>query len=713
MTDKFKVANVDEKFEQAFFQLAYDKLQSKLKGLLPYFIAFQVVDRNDESGKAVGVFVFRAENNNILLVPAFFINGKVPDLDLMLLKNNNQFYPLNEDFASLFLKSDVTEVGHPSNETKEKLKQDMPPVDLRDMAIPPRTGRYAVASVLDYVKDGGDTVKAAFWKLLNEDTDFLEGVSKFYSPEKIAAAIVPSKKKVASDSKIQVYKHISELNGISKIAAAEAMLQLSKHGVAIIDTRAEDAKSQYGFFDLEKKFTIPTESGFYNYLTEFGDLRKGLILVKPYNIVSGFPSSEYYVINLEDPYRLTTRTDAVLVKNPGKIQQFNINTLTEDPNEVTPKNPNELSSDSSLNRYFDYFLINENLKAIGPFRIEARFKDARGIQHLQITRSFEVPASHRGFNSKKDSIHRYFVVFTKKAGDTVSFKDNYIYVPKNFKLLGLRFYIPHDAKESATALDRTRPGRLHHMFTLLAENRIFPMTVHTNGSEYFMTVGQFKKKYSNPVEAKIGMVKDWGLSVTDAYELVDGLVPDIVKSGMFKFGVLGESVLPLVDEAPKTDEFGNQVFYGIPYQQVDSVSNIYTGDPTARGLAVSPLNDVNTVTPETRKAIQLAAELARRGQKDIFDTQAINVLARYIDPNSKVLSYLPDFLKTLDNLGRILFMVFWESKKFQDMYGKDDLPELIELLKNVFKNLGDLILFLKKKFPDISINTSKETALTL
>ena len=44
------------------------------------------------------------------------------------------------------------------------------------------------------------------------------------------------------------------------------------------------------------------------------------------------------------------------------------------------------------------------------------------------------------------------------------------------------------------------------------------------------------------------------------------------------------------------------------------------------------------------------------------------------------------------------------------MYGLDELPELMELVKSVFNNLGDLIIFLKRKFPDISINNKENAA---
>ena len=86
----------DQQFEQGFFQLAYDKLQSKLYNLLPHMVGFEIVTKASDGTKAVGVFGFKSDNGQIIYVPAFFINGKVKDLDVMYSRNNNQFYPLND-----------------------------------------------------------------------------------------------------------------------------------------------------------------------------------------------------------------------------------------------------------------------------------------------------------------------------------------------------------------------------------------------------------------------------------------------------------------------------------------------------------------------------------------------------------------------------------------------------------------------------------------
>jgi hypothetical protein len=67
----------------------------------------------------------------------------------------------------------------------------------------------------------------------------------------------------------------------------------------------------------------------------------------------------------------------------------------------------------------------------------------------------------------------------------------------------------------------------------------------------------------------------------------------------------------------------------------------------------------------------------------------------------------------MDRLGRILFLLHWETDKFKEMYGRNDLPELVELVTNVFKNTGELVIFLKRKSPELSINMSKSDGLDI
>lgn len=80
-------------------------------------------------------------------------------------------------------------------------------------------------------------------------------------------------------------------------------------------------------------------------------------------------------------------------------------------------------------------------------------------------------------------------------------------------------------------------------------------------------------------------------------------------------------------------------------------------------------------------------------------------MAKYVSPHDKLTQYTPQLLQALDRLGRVLFMFNWDTDKFVDMFGRNDLPEFKELLTSVFKNLGELVLFIQRKAPEVTINS--------
>lgn len=718
-----KAESPDKQFESGFFQLAYDKLQSKLFNLLPYMVGFEVVNKAEDGTKAVGVFGFKSDNGQIIYVPAFFINGKVKDLDVMYSRNNNQFYPLNEDFASLFLKDDITGLGSVSDQKRHDIERQNNLVDMRDLVFPPRTGRISYASVIDFITDGDDNIKAASWTAMQEHPEFTEALHRFYTSEEIATAIRPTVKE-AAQSKVDIVD--------VKNAPAELKPKAMTHGFATIDRRKEEDKSRYGLMSYTDKFTNPSEPGFYSYLTEMGTLRYGLILM-PYSLYADFRASKQLVLDLEakTPGRcyIVGGDDRVFIREAIKVADYST---------VYASMENAVDGAPSFSK--SYILINEQLKVTEPFRIRMNYTDNRKMRRLKVepsgycdsmtccsgsTDTKTVWPKTNQFIPKTEDRRPLTLVFTKKEGDSLEYRGAVIYVPKGFKLLEIvtsdYVDVPYDSSLTAKQVAKKRqeadreqeriregkPGTIQDLTSFLQEQGVFPMTVRTNGSEYFVNIGQASKKYHDPLTAKIGMVLDFGLDEDDSKELIDGVGELHPVEGYFKYAVTGDYVHTLHDEPESYNELGQPTTFGIPYQAVAPTDHYYQGDPTQRGLAVTQGPDQSGWSRPTNDANN-AAQLAASGQKEIFDTNAIAMLSKYVDPTSKVLNYLPNFVDTLDKLGRMLFMVYWETDKFHKMYGVDELPELIELIKSVFRNLGDLVIFLKRKFPEVSINVSEQ-----
>jgi hypothetical protein len=162
------------------------------------------------------------------------------------------------------------------------------------------------------------------------------------------------------------------------------------------------------------------------------------------------------------------------------------------------------------------------------------------------------------------------------------------------------------------------------------------------------------------------------------------------------------------EEQPYTNEFGQATTIGVGQENTLPTMDSYTGNPTRQNLGVMP--EVKGIDP---RYVQQAVQLAQNGQKEIFDTHMIGALAKYVGVGDKISEYIPSMVEAMDRLGRILFLLHWDTDKFKEMYGRGDLPELVELVTNVFKNMGDLIIFLKRKSPELSINMTKSDSLDL
>lgn len=727
----------DGQFEQAFFQLAYDKLQEKLYNLLPFLVGFEIVRKSEDGSKAIGVFAFQSNNSQILLVPAFFVNGSVKGLDMIYSKNNEQFYPLNEDYAEMFMKDDVSGIGSPAEQDRQQIMRDAPPSDFRNLVVPPQTGKYAIASVVEYVKEADDKTKQVFMNWIEKDAEFCESLMRFYDLDKIAEAVTPLGKKYESKSDVKVI-YPNDVAG-AKTLSPENKKDLLSQGFVIVDNRPESKKSKFGAIESAVKFTNPVDSGFYPYLTETGGIRYGFVLVRPAQLQQNFATDDAIVIDLDSSKKgqaYVVEANQLYVKDQIKVEDYSsVHKMMESPSEGLPS-----FTDS-------YILINERFKATQPFRILSNMKDPSGIRRIQVEpeTKYDYNDHKGGPTDRPGSIHNLprgnfyehpkkekniTLVMTKRVGDKLEYKGNMVYVPAGFKLLKVNIQEPYDygccpatnsplsKKEKEKNLEREqeilrfkqgKPGNLSALTATLTSKSIFPMTLRSNGSEFFATVNGAKKKYENTIAAKVGMVLDFGLGVKEGSELIDNLIPDVVKKTHIKLAYTGDggSTPAFLDEPTYTNEFGQPTQFGFSYENVGPQDDHYTGDPTRMGLSTMPeVQGMNV-----QDSVNQATQLAQAGQKEIFDTHTIATLAKYVSPSDKVNEYMPKMIASLDALGRLLFLVHWETDKFSEMYGRSDMPELVELLTNVFKNLGDLVIFLKRKSPELSINMSKEDNL--
>lgn len=165
--------------------------------------------------------------------------------------------------------------------------------------------------------------------------------------------------------------------------------------------------------------------------------------------------------------------------------------------------------------------------------------------------------------------------------------------------------------------------------------------------------------------------------------------------------------MPTPQEA-SVDPYTGVPVYADPY--VNQQMGQFTGVPSlpdeggltpgiANGSEIQNGMDTpqDAMMPIDQQAQQLAEQAAAAGQKHVFDQAAVGGLSKVYDTSAVVDSYIPNFMDSLDRLGRVLFLFYWKHDDFTNRYGSDDVVEMEDRLRGVFKQFGDLTLKLKEK----------------
>jgi hypothetical protein len=267
-----------------------------------------------------------------------------------------------------------------------------------------------------------------------------------------------------------------------------------------------------------------------------------------------------------------------------------------------------------------------------------------------------------------------------------------------------------EADESAGSEDRPiSPGKLEDI-QLLFNEKTAAMKVYGDHHEVTIRTKLAGDQRLTHPRALVSLVRDHGLAEKQAREILakageHGVANYRVKyaSWVEKRGAPEDSYLlhggPGSPPYPPPS-FGIEMFGGRQAARATYPDESHTMVPELDSSMVDPSHRnmwQNYTHEDLQQSRGQAQQAAQEGQKEVFDTSMISGMLKSVRQDSLVDRYLGDLLKALDKLGRILFMFYWHQDEFEDRYGKQDLPELEDSLRNAFESLGDITLFLKEK----------------
>jgi hypothetical protein len=203
--------------------------------------------------------------------------------------------------------------------------------------------------------------------------------------------------------------------------------------------------------------------------------------------------------------------------------------------------------------------------------------------------------------------------------------------------------------------------------------------------------------------ATVNLVCRYGFTLDQADEALKEARSDFKARRMIKFAQVMMPEIP-----PQAMSFDQQL--GVPVQpyQVDFATGQTMGLPMTN--RTDPGSGVNIGGEGQQQqfngmalpgeAMRLSGLAAQTGQQQVFDHGVIGGLARIYDVSSTIDSFIPEFMKAIDRVGRVLFLFYWKNEEFAERYGDQDLTEMEDQIRSVFKQFGDLTLKLKQKTID-------------
>ncbi len=178
----------DLDFEKQFEQIAYDYIKQRAPALMPYIVGFQVVDKNEDNTKAVGMYGFKV-GDNWLYTPIFYSNANLKGHELLYIQSQDRFVPLKDNWVSLLINKRTFILGRDTEKSLGEVNANVP--DMQQVTRQPRTykygsSRYGQKSYLfDYdshdvtTKELNDNIKLAAMVVFDACTTNIHTMNKF------------------------------------------------------------------------------------------------------------------------------------------------------------------------------------------------------------------------------------------------------------------------------------------------------------------------------------------------------------------------------------------------------------------------------------------------------------------------------------------------------------------------------------------------------
>ena len=724
--------------EQVFSDIAYSALRDQSQALLDYLIGFEMLKQEDEGARAIGVFGFEIDKQ-YYYVPVFFLNGEIRGLDSIYSVQSDKFYPLTEGWVNALINRRTQTIGEADSRTNAESGVRFPNYS-RLKVIPGGGGsanlKMAAETLLVKLAGDGDSIPGiSFPQALNElgvmghfktaldnNPQLQDVVTQFYSLMDFAHT--PVQTKVAAEEKpVTVISSITD-DGIEGLNDTQRETLL-EGGTVVVDNRPEIDKALVLSSEPKVVLINPEGGGLFDVLWADGNVEAAIIVpdgsgtdtVTVYDPKTkkhgSFDRRIIFTVRkyTELEYRGWLKEHAIAADavRPNKTVFF-----LSDTGEGTTGFCVDGATDGldGIRRY----TVNDTY-FMGQFSCDSAW-GSRGNNGNPDTNQYKrmfIGGVNRP-QSPNDCIKQILVVELgapdpKYAGNTLVVNSQRFYALElnTFSEKSEGSEAPCDLFNSETYGRARRDVLLQDIdfgsyFTLQEAlwKYASALSLWTDGPEVALRVGEETPYLMSKTAAFEHLLVDHGMGESDARMLLADVRHDpqtyFVRQSQTK---IAAQLLDL----PVTNDSSDGGFMSAYHKQevpfnARTVGNapfnreFYQYDSPFGSGGQSDGGGNNTNNNNTFSVLDKAA---KTGQKDVFDASALASLIKSYRPTEMVDRFLPTIVSGMDRLGRMLFLIFWHYEDFAERYGEDDLQEFIDNLRTVFEQLGDVILFAKKK----------------
>jgi hypothetical protein len=691
MDKEAKKPNVSGQFERTFASLALAALKDRVVSLVQYMLGFQVIDKDDDDTRAVGVFAFDI-NGTKLYAPVFFNRGQLKGMDLLHVGERDLFIPFSDEWVNYVISRKGSEVGQ-GRATRPSDFMSSPDFDVytkspletsfmkgaAEFELPTEiTGIYVHGQAFDlapflsaftlspdsegFKKNAEDLSVSAWFKdpvlrgalasTLVKNAKLREAFNQFYD---IAELFKPYTHERTVTKR--VFKAAAELPTVEKpkiiyMNDPEALElskgkkdQLLQTGYIVMDKRLSTEKAE--FIDTVTSFRNPWANGEFTVLFKQLGARKAFVSLHPFELED------------DSAYKRPDQ-GAMLIDSDTKawrcapVSEIFVSDCTGADSNVTDfyDSQDSVKALSSVSKEDPIVLMLPNGRTTQVFYVTEQKPEIQ-VAGTSVRTSFGISLNSWGCSD-----------MTLVVSPDVS----------TFRLTGNIFVAPsnsHVIKLNSRNMINMAPASRSYVASMLMSSPAYrPVGIAKKAfNRYQLTT---VKEAVDKSAAVAHLVCEQGLGEDTALELLDRADKKLLVSGHIKLA----AVRGLYD----VDNQGH----------FDSELGVYVDEPHESIL------EVEDMQPGAEMGYSDSNRAQKSKDKELFDINVFSGLLRVNNVSDNVNKYVTDLVVGMDRIGRMLFLFYWRFDSFKDRYGTGELTELEDMLKSTFSSLGDIALFLRK-----------------